>query len=85
MRMRRQPDAHRDGLPADLVQGVGEPLELIVARTAGRTLPHVDLPMVAAERLKKITGERHVIGNGLGDLSGSMKFVDWPIAPLDTR
>jgi len=82
MGMRCQSDFHGNRLPADLVEGVGESLELIVARTAGRTLSHVDFH-VAGERLEKITGERHMIGNGLGIRSGSMKFVDWPISPLD--
>ena len=68
MGMRRQSDSHCNRLPADLVEGVGKSLELIVARTAGRTLAHVDLPMVAAERLEKITGEGDMIGNGFGDL-----------------
>ena len=68
MGMRRQSDPHGNRLPADLVEGVGESLELIVARTTGRTLAHVDFPMVASERLEKITGEGHMIGNGLGDL-----------------
>src|SRR5260370_12631969 len=64
MGMRRQSDSHGNRLPADLVEGVGESLELIVARTAGRTLAHVDLPMVAAERLAKISGDEHTIGTG---------------------
>jgi len=68
MGMRRQSDSHGNRLPADLVEGVGESLELIVARTAGWTLAHIDLPMVAAERPEKITGEGHMIGNGFGDL-----------------
>ena len=68
MGMRRQSDAHGDRLPADLVERVGEPLELLVARAAGRTRAHVDLPMVAAERLQEIAGEGHMIGNGFGDL-----------------
>ena len=54
VRMRRHPDAHRNRLPADLVQRVGEPLELIVARAAGGTLPHVALPQRRAERLQKV-------------------------------
>jgi hypothetical protein len=68
MGMRRQSDSHGNRLPADLVEGVGESFELVVARTAGRAAPHVDLPVVAAERLEKITGEGHVIGDGFGDL-----------------
>src|SRR5712692_8331978 len=68
MGMRRQPDSHDNRLPADLVERVGESLELIVARTAGRTPAHIDLPMAAAERLEKITGEGHMIGNGSWDL-----------------
>ena len=66
--MRRKPDSHGNGLPADFVKGVGEPLELIVARTAGGPLAHVDLPVIGAERLKKIAREGHMIGNGFGDL-----------------
>ena len=68
MRMRRQPDSHGNGLPADLVERVGEPLQLIVARAAGRAPPHVDLPMVAAQRLQKVSREGHMIGDGFGDL-----------------
>src|SRR5579864_3702720 len=60
-------DSHGDGLPADLIEGVGESFELIVARTAGRTLPHIDLVMAAATRLEKIAGEGYVIANGLRD------------------
>ena len=61
-------DPHGNRLPADLVEGVGESLQLIVARTAGRPRAHIALPMVAAERLEKIARERHMIGNGLRDL-----------------
>src|SRR5580658_7946265 len=67
MWMRRQPDPHFDRLPADLVEGVGQSLELIVARTAGRALVHIDLPMVAAVRMEKITDEGHMVSNGFGD------------------
>jgi len=74
--MWRQFDSHVNGLPADLVKSVSESLELIVARTASRTLAHIDLIVAAPERLKKVTRESDVIGNGFGICSGSMKFVD---------
>jgi len=67
MGMRRKFDSHGDGLPADLVEGVGEPLELIVTRTAGRTPAHVHLIVAAAAGLKEIANEGHVVGNGFGD------------------
>ena len=88
MGMRRQPDSHGNRLPADLVEGVGESLELIVARTAGRTLAHVDLPVVAAERLEKIAGEGHMIGNGFGDLlriDEICRLADLAIGRVDER
>jgi hypothetical protein len=68
MGMRGQLDSHGNGLPSDLVKSVGESLELIVARTARRTLAHVDLVMAAAARLEEITGKGHMIGDGFGDL-----------------
>src|SRR5215831_9309298 len=68
--MRRQSDSHRNRFPADFVESVGESLELIVARTARRAAPHIDLPMVAPKRLQKVTGEGHMIGNGFGNLLG---------------
>jgi hypothetical protein len=34
----------------------------------GGRWPIIDLPVAAAERLEKVTGEGHMIGNGFGDL-----------------
>src|SRR5262245_27085172 len=68
MRMRREADADGNRLPADLVQRVGEPLQLIVGRTAWRPVAHVALPQIAAEGLEKLARERHVIGNRLRGL-----------------
>src|SRR4051812_18707108 len=68
MRMRRQSDSHGNRLPAELVESVGESLKLFVAWTARRTLAHIDLPMVGAEGLQKITGECHMIRHGFGNL-----------------
>src|ERR1043166_7089380 len=67
MRMRRQPYPHLNRLLADFVERVRKPLELIIARTAWRTLAHIDLPMVAVERMEKITSEGHMIGDGFRD------------------
>ena len=60
-------DAHRDGLPADLVEGVGEALELLVTRAAGRALAHVDLIVAAAAGLEEIASEGDMIGDSFRD------------------
>ena len=70
VRVRRKADAHGNRLPPDLVQRVGQPLELIVAGAARRPLPHVALPERRLERLKEVARERHVIGDRLRRLSG---------------
>ena len=70
MGMRSQPDSHRNRLSADLVERVGESLELIGARAACRPCAHIALPESGAERLEKIARERHVVGNRLRDLIG---------------
>ena len=57
-------------LPPSLVQRVGQALELLVAGPALRALPHVDLPMVAAQRLQEVAAEGDMVGDGLGDLVG---------------
>src|SRR5215831_18693116 len=68
MRVRSDLYAHRKRLPPDLVQRVSESLELIVGRPASRAVAHVALPVTRAERVEKIAGKRHMVGNGLGDL-----------------
>src|SRR5262249_11285876 len=70
MRMRSQPDSHCNRVPADLVERVGESLQLIVARPARRPVAHVALPDIDAERLEKIARERDVIGDRLRNLIG---------------
>jgi len=68
--MRSHPDPHGNRLPADLVEGVGESLELIVAWATWRPGTHVALPDIDAKRLEKITRECDVIGDGFRDLVG---------------
>src|SRR6202051_521411 len=59
MRMRCEPDAKGDGLPADFIEGVGEYLELIVAWSSFGTAAHVGLPMIAATGGEKVVGKIH--------------------------
>ena len=66
--MRSHPYSHRHRLSADLIEAVGESLELIVVRAAWRPRAHIALPDGDAERLEKIARECHVIGDRPGDL-----------------
>src|SRR6202051_4398131 len=66
MRMRGEPDAKGDGLPADFIEGVGEYLELIVAWSSFGTAAHVCIPMIAATRGEKVVGKIHHSGDEFG-------------------
>ena len=59
MGMGSQPDPEGYRLSADLVECIGQPLELILVRAAFRAATHITLPMVAAARRKKIAREAH--------------------------
>ena len=71
MRMRGQPDAKGDGLPADFIEGVGECLELVVAWSSFGTAAHVGLPMIAATGGEKVVGKFHHGGDEFGVAFGA--------------
>src|ERR1700730_1659076 len=71
MRMRRQPDAKGDGLPADFIEGVGEYLELVFAGSSLGTATHVGLPMIAATGGEKVVGKIHHGGDEFGVAFGA--------------
>ena len=66
MGVRSQPYSKGDRLPADLIQRVSQPLELIVAGPTFRPAAHIGLPMVAATGRKKIVREVHHVRDELG-------------------
>src|SRR5687768_10559822 len=63
MWMRRHANTHGNRLTPDLIERVGEPLELIVAGPTGGTLPHIAFPERRFERLQKVAREGDVIRN----------------------
>ena len=69
MRVWGESNAHFDCLSTDLVERVGESLQLIVRGSAFRSLSHVAFPHVAPEREQKVSGESDMVFDGLWDFS----------------
>ena len=82
MRVRRQANSHFDRLATNLVQRVGKPLQLVFARTTGRASAHVTFPEIAADRLKEVSGECHVVGDRLRRLFRVDEVCRLPLSPV---